>query len=107
MITDAIETEKTGLWGRAYIDGAHNSTPVWALAITGSRKVRDQLHKVGGLSSTTNARDFPERLSDDGLRSVLRMVTDKIAGPFTQPDFQFVPGAVAVHIHSSARALPR
>src|SRR5256714_7204659 len=27
MITDAIETEKTGLWGRAYIDGAHNSTP--------------------------------------------------------------------------------
>jgi len=26
--------------------------------------------------------------------------TDKIAGPFTQPDFQFTPGAVAVHIHS-------
>src|SRR5438874_4994630 len=23
-----------------------------------------------------------------------------VAGPFTQPDFHFVPGAVAVHIHS-------
>src|SRR5205085_9973341 len=23
-----------------------------------------------------------------------------MAGPFTQPDFQFVPGAIAVHIHS-------
>ncbi len=24
MIMDAIETEKNGLWGRAYVDGAHN-----------------------------------------------------------------------------------
>src|SRR5207302_6965128 len=23
-----------------------------------------------------------------------------VAGPFTQPDFRFLPGAVAVHIHS-------
>ncbi|HEX8280756.1 MAG TPA: TIGR03790 family protein, partial [Chthoniobacterales bacterium] len=26
MITDAIEAEKTGLWGRAYVDGAHNTS---------------------------------------------------------------------------------
>ena len=25
MITDAIEAEKNGLWGRAYVDGARNA----------------------------------------------------------------------------------
>ena len=28
------------------------------------------------------------------------MVRGHVAGPFTQPDFRFVPGAIAVHIHS-------
>src|SRR4051794_29596061 len=27
MISDSIATEKNGLWGRAYIDGSHNSAP--------------------------------------------------------------------------------
>jgi uncharacterized protein (TIGR03790 family) len=40
MIIGAIETEKIGLWGRAYVDGAHNTTGALLLAINGSPKSR-------------------------------------------------------------------
>ena len=33
--------------------------------------------------------------------------TGAVAGPFTQPDFRFVPGAIAVHIHSFSAATLR
>ncbi len=48
MITDAIATEKNGLWGRAYVDGAHNA-PDSALGL-GDRwmaGIVEQLHGVG------------------------------------------------------------
>src|SRR3954451_9203721 len=47
MITDAVETEKTGLWGRAYIDGAHNSNPGLGIGDQWLGEVRGQLHKGG------------------------------------------------------------
>jgi len=90
--------------GRAYIDGRRiNSTPGLGIGDHWLAQVRDQLHKVGvPLIYDDTPEIFPNGI-DDGLRSVLRMVTDKIAGPFHQPDFQFVPGAVASTFHSFKR----
>ena len=54
MITDAIETEKTGLWGRAYVDGAHNSDrAALTLATNGWRKSAINYTKRACRSSTT------------------------------------------------------
>src|SRR5437764_1009173 len=47
MITDAIETEKTGLWGRAYIDGAHNAAPGLGVGDTWLAEIRKALRKAG------------------------------------------------------------
>ena len=47
MITDAIETEKKGLWGRAYVDGAHNTTPGFEVGDRWLAEIVEQLHKVG------------------------------------------------------------
>ena len=101
MITDAIETEKTGLWGRAYIDSAHNSTPGLGIGDHWLAQARDQLHKVGvPLIYDDTPEIFPNGYPMTDCALYYGWYTDKIAGPFTQPDFQFVPGAVAVHIHS-------
>lgn len=101
MITDAIETEKNGLWGRAYIDGAHNSMPGFFVGDQWLATARDQLHKVGvPLIYDDTPEIFPNGYPMTDCALYYGWYADKIAGPFTQPDFQFVRGAVAVHIHS-------
>ena len=47
MITDAIETEKNGLWGRAYVDGAHNTAGGLEVGDRWMSEIVEQLHKVG------------------------------------------------------------
>jgi uncharacterized protein (TIGR03790 family) len=101
MISDAVETEKTGLWGRAYIDGAHNSTGGLGVGDHWLVEVRDQLHKVGvSLIYEDTAEIFPNTYPMTDCALYYGWYAGTVAGPFTQPDFQFAPGAVAVHIHS-------
>ncbi len=102
MISDAIETEKAGLWGRAYIDGAHNSAGT-GLGVGDHwlTEARDQLHKSGvPLIYEDTPEIFPNSYPMTDAALYYGWYTETVAGPFTQPDFQFAPGAVAVHIHS-------
>jgi uncharacterized protein (TIGR03790 family) len=101
MITDAIETEKTGLWGRAYIDGAHNSAGGLGVGDHWLAEARDQLHKVGvPLIYEDTPEIFPNGYPMTDCALYFGWYAGTVAGPFTQSDFQFAPGAVAVHIHS-------
>jgi uncharacterized protein (TIGR03790 family) len=47
MIVDAIETEKNGLWGRAYVDSAMNTAPGLAMGDDWLREIVQQLRKSG------------------------------------------------------------
>ncbi|MFL6588847.1 MAG: TIGR03790 family protein, partial [Chthoniobacterales bacterium] len=101
MITDAIEAEKTGLWGRAYIDGAHNSAGGLGVGDQWLAEARDQLHKVGiPLIYEDSPEIFPDGYPMTDCALYYGWYAPNIAGPFTQPDFQFRPGAIAVHIQS-------
>jgi uncharacterized protein (TIGR03790 family) len=101
MITDAIETEKTGLWGRAYIDGAHDSAPGSALGDHWLAEAREQLHKAGvPVIYEDTPEIFPNSYPMTDCALYYGWYAASVAGPFTQFDFQFAPGAVAVHIHS-------
>src|SRR3954447_26184207 len=101
MITDAVQTEKTGLWGRAYIDGAHNSAGGLDVGDHWLAAVRDQLHKVGvPLIYEDTPEIFTTNYPMTDCALYYGWYAGTMAGPFTQPDFQFVPGAVAIHIHS-------
>ncbi len=101
MIEDSIETEKTGLWGFAYINKRN---------VTG-----------GGLAI---GDQWLDRLTDDALKHGIPCIVEKgpalfppgypmrnaalyygwygkeAVGPFARRDFRFVRGAVACHIHS-------
>jgi uncharacterized protein (TIGR03790 family) len=101
MITDAVQTEKTGLWGRAYVDGAHNSTGGLGVGDQWLAEVRDQLHKVGvPVIYDDTPEIFPNTYPMTDCALYFGWYAGGVSGPFTQPDFQFTPGAVAVHIHS-------
>ena len=108
MITDSLATEKTGLWGRAYIDGAANSDPglrigdKWMGEILGNCTtsvcpvVYDEAPPI-----------FPSGFPMTDCALYYGWYAAAVAGPFTRPDFHFVPGAVAVHIHSFSAATLR
>jgi uncharacterized protein (TIGR03790 family) len=105
MIVDSIATEKSGLWGRAYVDQSRNTSPGFEIGDKWIQAISGQLHKVGipVVEEETPAvfgNGFP--ISDCAL--YYGWYAGSVTGPFAQPDFRFVPGAVAVHIHSFSAA---
>jgi len=101
MITDSVAAEKTGLWGRAYVDRTHNTAPGGEMGDKWMSEIVEGLRKVG---VPVVLDDLPEVLppgfpmTDAAL--YYGWYAGGITGPFNQPDFRFVPGAIAVHIHS-------
>ena len=107
MIVDSIATEKSGLWGRAYVDGAHKTGAGFAAGDEWLADVTTQLHKVGNpVVYDDTPTIFPTAYPMTDCALYYGWYAGNVAGPFTRPDFRFVPGAIAVHIYSfSARSL--
>ncbi|MBV9009544.1 MAG: TIGR03790 family protein [Verrucomicrobia bacterium] len=101
MITDAIATEKNGLWGRAYVDAAHNTNPGFQVGDQWMANIVEQLHKVGvPVVYEDTPAIFPDGYPMSDCALYYGWYAGNIAGPFNQPGFKFVPGAIAAHIHS-------
>src|SRR6266513_1483191 len=101
MIVDAIATEKSGLWGRAYVDGAHKTGTDFAAGDEWLGDVTTQLHKVGiPVVYDDTPAIFPDAFPMTDCALYYGWYAGNVAGPFNQPGFRFVRGAVAVHIHS-------
>jgi uncharacterized protein (TIGR03790 family) len=101
MIVDSIAAEKNGLWGRAYVDGAHNYTDGFEVGEKWLADIPPQLHKVGiPVVYDESPAIFPEGYPMTDCALYYGWYAGNVAGPFLQPEFRFVPGAIAVHIHS-------
>jgi uncharacterized protein (TIGR03790 family) len=101
MIVGAIAAEKNGLWGRAYVDGAHNTGIGLAVGDQWLAEITRQLHKVGIPVVYDEAPEiFPDTYPMTDCALYYGWYAANMAGPFTQPDFHFIPGAIAIHIHS-------
>lgn len=101
MITDAIETERNGLWGRAYVDGAHNSGGGLELGDRWMAEIVQQLHKVGvPVVFEETSAIFPHGYPMTDTALYYGWYAEDASGPFAQPEFRFQPGAIAVHLHS-------
>ena len=97
MIREALEVEKTGLWGRAYVDIANKfpqgdewlETVVKADAAAGIPTVVDRFND-------TLPKNYP--MTDASL--YYGWYDWSLSGPFLNSRFQFRKGAVAMHLHS-------
>jgi uncharacterized protein (TIGR03790 family) len=108
MITDAIETEKNGLWGRAFVDGAHESSGGKEVGDAWMRAIVDQFHKDGVPVVFDDLPPiFPDTFPMSDCALYYGWYAGNVAGPFNQPGFKFVPGAIAAHIHSYSAATLR
>lgn len=103
LVDLAVEAERTGLLGRAYIDiaGPHE---------TGDRWLESVVHTVTllgfDLSVSRGPGTVPESARFDAPALYFGWYTPDLKGPFELPGFRFPPGAIAVHIHSfSARTM--
>lgn len=101
MITDAIEAEKEGLWGRAYIDGAHNTAAGYDIGDRWLGEIVEQVRKAGIPAVYDNVPElFPAGYPMSDCALYYGWYAGGVTGPFVQPWFRFAKGAVAVHIHS-------
>jgi uncharacterized protein (TIGR03790 family) len=107
MIVDSIATEESGLWGRAYVDGAHKTDAGFVAGDEWLGEIVRQLHKVGvPVVYDDKPAIFPDAYPMTDCALYYGWYAGSAAGPFTRPDFRFLPGAISVHIHSfSAKTL--
>lgn len=101
MISNGIKAEKEGLWGWGYTD-------LRSVATQGYDR-GDRWIKAAGEAMRRNgipviADDLPETIQPafpvTHAAAYYGWYAENIDGPFAQSDFRFVPGAVAVHLHS-------
>lgn len=103
LVESALEAEQRGLVGRALVDigGPHEKGDEWFeqavkfLAAADWQPQVDRDKKTLGMSGRA-----------DALAIYLGWYAGGINGPFAIPDYQFAPGAIALHLHSySAKSL--
>ena len=97
MIRDAVETEKSGLWGMAYVDIA-NKYPLgdqWLEDVI-KANLKTGIPTVVDRFNDTLPLNYP--MSDAAF--YYGWYDANISGPFLNPRFQFRKGAVAMHLHS-------
>jgi len=108
MITDAIEAEKNGLWGRAFVDGTHETSGGREIGDAWMRAIVDRCHKDGvPVVFDDLPTIFPDAFPMSDCALYYGWYAGNVAGPFNQPGFKFVPGAIAAHIHSDSAATLR
>ncbi len=101
LVDKALEAERDGLWGRAYFDarglheGAYVTGDEWLRKAAGSVR-RFGFETVLEDTAPTFSAGFP--LSQVGLYA--GWYDGNVSGPFTRPQVEFLPGAVAYHLHS-------
>jgi len=104
LVDRAIFAERTGLFGRAYVDVAnkHPDGDRWL------ESVAAQLTALGfDLEVDRMPATFPVTARCDAPVLYFGWYAGDLSGPFTLPGFQFLPGAIAVHVHSFSAATLR
>ena len=103
MIEDALAVERTGLWGRCYLDGrgmAAGSNPL-AEGDGWIAKINDEItpYTLPTIYDNQPAM-FSTAFPMNEAALYFGWYSEQPAGPFTRGGFHFQRGAVACHIHS-------
>lgn len=97
LVNSALEGERTGLLGRAYVDlqGPHAKGDRW---LDDTRQLIEKLGFDADVERT--GATFGAVARFDAPVLYFGWYATDVNGPFVRDGFQFAPGAVALHIHS-------
>ncbi len=102
MIEDALAVEKTGLWGRCYIDG--RGLPPGDSLSEGDAWLRKIATEITPFALPTIYDNAPALFAADYPLTEAALYfgwySEQPAGALADENFHFRPGAVACHIHS-------
>jgi uncharacterized protein (TIGR03790 family) len=97
LIDHAIEAEREGLRGRAYIDFGDRD----AIGNEWLKATAKQIEGLGfDIEVDENPPTFPATARMDAPALYFGWYTGQLDGPFALPGFRFPAGAIALHIHS-------
>lgn len=101
MISESIRAEKAGVWGWGYIDLQSTTNKAYERGDTWIRQAGAAMRKNG---IPVLSDDLPDTLQSGfpvtDAAAYYGWHDENIDGPFVDASFRFVPGAIAVHLHS-------
>jgi uncharacterized protein (TIGR03790 family) len=105
LVDKAMQAEQDGLWGRAYFDLRNISDPGYKPGddwIRGAAQVAKQL----GFETTVDEKSdvWPASFPMSHIAIYAGWYRENVAGPFTLPEVEFMPGTFAYHLHSFSAA---
>lgn len=102
MIGDAVEVEKGGLWGMAYVDISHK----YPMGDKWMDRVAEECVDVGIPVVVDRFKDtFPKNYPmGDQAAFYYGWYDWHASGPFKNPQFKFKKGAIGIHLHSFSAA---
>lgn len=107
LVDKALQAETDGLWGRAYFDARGLTNGPYLL---GDEWIRGAANSARRFGFETVLDDKPETFSAAFPMSHIALYAGwydaTMSGPFARTQVEFVPGAIAYHLHSfSAQTL--
>ena len=105
LVDKAMQAETNGLWGRAYIDSRGLQTGEYKLGDDFMRLAAAACRRAG-LDTIFDDKEatFPPELPVAQAAVYAGWYSQEVCGPFAQPGVEFMPGAIAYHLHSSSAA---
>jgi uncharacterized protein (TIGR03790 family) len=101
LIDKAIAAETNGLWGRAYFDLRGATDPNFQVGERWLETAANIVRRAGYQTIVdTNPATFSKSFPLSHVAFYAGWYDDHVSGPFTLPSVEFMPGAIAYHLHS-------
>jgi len=101
LVDKAMEAETNGLWGRAYFDLRGLTNTNYRICDEWIRNAADIIQRVGFETVVDNQPEtFAAAFPMSQIAFYAGWYDGQVSGPFNRPKVEFMPGAVAYHLHS-------
>ena len=101
LVDKAMQAEAEGLWGRAYFDLRNTKDPGYKAGDDWLRQAAQISQQLGFETVVDENPDvWPASFPMSQIAIYMGWYRENVAGPFTLPEVEFMPGAFAYHLHS-------
>ena len=101
LVDKALQAENEGLWGRAYFDLRNTTEPGYKMGDDWIRAASEVSRRLGFETVVDeNPGTFPAGFPMSQIGLYMGWYNENACGPFAEPTVEFMPGAVAYHLHS-------